>query len=70
MNLYHLLRRLIAVAPLQEPEKNDALKLIDDLEARNAFGTTAALTTSQAHACWFEPYYHLCIYCGKAENDQ
>lgn len=52
MTLYELLRRLVYLSSLPEPERNDALKLLDELENMNVLGTMAKATAVQAHVCY------------------
>ncbi len=46
MNIYSLLRRLIIAARLGDTERKMWLDLVGQLEARNAFGTTAVSLTA------------------------
>jgi hypothetical protein len=71
MTLYNLLRRLVQLSPMSEPEKNDALALIDRLQEINAFSTVAQQVHAKGHECYYDHVNHNCIYCGtKAEGWQ
>lgn len=72
MTIYELLRRFAETAPFQEPERHDAIKLIDELEQINALGTVARQTEVQAHECNFRwnGSSHKCPVCGKEQRKQ
>jgi hypothetical protein len=71
VTIYDLLRRLTGLAAMPEPERADALKLLDDLENLNALGTVAKQTEAQAHECRFEfnGAVYKCVVCGKENRD-
>ena len=41
MTIYDVFRRMIEARPFQDFERQEALKLLDELERMNAFGTVA-----------------------------
>jgi hypothetical protein len=80
MNIVGLLRLLVMRADFREPEKRDALKLLDELDKINAFGTLATMTTGKHTFTPFRVYptdykgnpvgnsYIVCKLCGKARH--
>jgi len=80
MNIVGLLRLLVIRADLIEPERRDALKLLDELDKINAFGTLATMTTGKHAFSPFRVYptdargnpvgnsYIVCRLCGKARH--
>jgi hypothetical protein len=49
MTIYDVLRRLIALSPMGEQEKNDAIAAIDKLASWGGLGTLAGQLEVEAH---------------------
>ena len=66
MNIYEMLRKLVMSATMPQVEVEDCLKLIEELERMNAFGTIASIKVGK-HA--FKPWKnHKCGICGEDEG--
>ena len=53
MNIYDVLRRMVEARPFQDYERVEALKMLDELQQANAFGTVARLTDEGHEHDWF-----------------
>jgi len=68
MNLYDVLRTLVAKAALPETVANDCLKVIDETERWNALGTTTKTMDVEAHEHHYPPMSDVCDRCGRGRG--
>ena len=52
MNIYDVFRRLVEARPFQDFERQEALRLLDELEKMNVLGTVARQTTEGHEHQW------------------
>ena len=64
VNIYDVLRRMIEARPFQDYERAEALKILDELQGANAFGTVARLTDEGHEHDWYDVNRN--SYTGKA----
>lgn len=68
MNLYDVLRLLIAKAALPEVLAADCARVVDELEKWNGLGTTTKTMETEAHEHRYPPFSDVCDRCGRGRN--
>jgi hypothetical protein len=68
VNLYDVLRLIIAKLAMPETLITDCLKVIDEAEKWNALGTTAKAMDVEAHVHRYPPMSDVCDLCGRGRN--
>lgn len=74
MNIYDVLRRLIALSSMSEVERKDATEAVNELERMNGLGTTAGILKTLGHECQWQ-YNYLnprgrCAICGRFKDSE
>lgn len=75
MNIYDMFRAIIRGCSMPFDQEADCLKLLDNLERQNAFGTIVRITSGHhayVNGSPQQQYRQECGYCGKprSEHDQ
>lgn len=68
MNLYDVLRTLVAKGNLPETVMNDCMKVIDETERWNALGTTTKTMQVEAHEHRYPWHSDVCELCGRGRD--
>lgn len=69
MNLYDVLRLIIAKMPLPEVQAADCIAVIDEAERMNMLGTSAKRMEVQVHACQYAWNSNVCSLCGRGRDE-